>query len=151
MQLSQKEKDLLKDLKGQEQLCVDKYSQHAQAAKDQQLKQLLTDIGNVEKQHLDTITQMENGTVPQTSSSTAKPSGNFTQTYSMSDSEDKKNDCYICSDLLATEKHASSLYNTCIFEMKDEQMRTVLNHIQGEEQEHGKKIYDYMTQNNMYS
>ncbi len=151
MQLSQKEKDLLKDLKGQEQLCVDKYNQHAQAAKDQQLKQLLTDIGNVEKQHLDTLTQMENGTVPQTSSGSTKPASNFTQTYSMGDSEDKKNDCYICSDLLATEKHASSLYNTSIFEMKDEQMRNVLNHIQKEEQEHGKKIYDYMSQNNMYS
>lgn len=151
MQLSQKEKDLLKDLKGQEQLCVDKYTQHAQCAKDQQLKQLLTDIGNVEKQHLNTITQMENGTVPQTTAGTTKPASNFTQTYSMSDSEDKKNDCYICSDLLTTEKHASSLYNTAIFEMKDEQMRNTLNHIQKEEQEHGKKIYDYMAQNNMYS
>ncbi len=151
MQLSQKEKDLLKDLKGQEQLCVDKYSQHAQSAKDQQLKQLLTDIRDVEQQHLDTITQIENGTVPQTSSSSAKPASSFTQTYSMSDSEDKKNDCYICSDLLATEKHASSLYNTSIFEMKDEHMRNVLNHIQKEEQEHGKKLYDYMSQNNMYS
>ena len=151
MQLSQKEKDLLKDLKEQEQLCVDKYTQHAQCAKDQQLKQLLTDIGNVEKQHLDTITQMENGTVPQTTASTAKPASTFTQTYSMSDTEDKKNDCYICSDLLTTEKHASSLYNTAIFEMKDEQMRNTLNHIQKEEQEHGKKIYDYMAQNNMYS
>ena len=29
MQLSQKETDLLKDLEGQEKLCVDKYTKHA--------------------------------------------------------------------------------------------------------------------------
>lgn len=152
MQLSQKEMDLLKDLKGQEKLCVEKYSQHAQAARDNQLKQLLNDIGSVEQRHLDTITQMEKGTVPQTSQqSSQKPTGGFTATYTMGDNEDKKNDCYICSDLLATEKHVSSLYDTCIFEFKDEQLRTTLNHIQSEEQEHGKLIYDYMSKNNMYS
>ena len=37
MQLTQKEKELLKDLKGQEKLCVEKYSQHAAAANDEQL------------------------------------------------------------------------------------------------------------------
>ena len=30
MQLSQKETDLLKDLEGQEKLCVDKYAKHAE-------------------------------------------------------------------------------------------------------------------------
>ena len=29
-------------------------------------------------------------------------------------------------------------------------MRNVLNHIQTEEQEHGKCLYDYMMANNMY-
>lgn len=38
MQLTQKEKELLKDLKGQEKLCVEKYSQHAAAANDEQLQ-----------------------------------------------------------------------------------------------------------------
>ena len=32
MTLTQKEKDLLKDLKDQEKLCVDKYKKHADAA-----------------------------------------------------------------------------------------------------------------------
>lgn len=149
--LTQKEKDLLKDLKGQEKLCVEKYAQHASAAKDEQLKQLLTDIGNVEQRHLDTITKIENGEAVQSSGNESAPKNDFKQTYSMSDTQDKKNDCYICSDLLATEKHASSLYDTCIFEFKSEQLRTVLNSIQRQEQEHGKKIYDYMSANNMYS
>ncbi len=149
--LTQKEKDLLKDLKGQEKLCVEKYTQHASTAKDDQLKQLLTDIGNVEQRHLDTITKIENGEAVQSASGESAPKNDFKQTYSMSDTQDKKNDCYICSDLLATEKHASSLYDTCIFEFKSEQLRTVLNSIQRQEQEHGKKIYDYMSANNMYS
>ncbi len=151
MQLTQKEKDLLKDLKGQEKLCVEKYSQHASAAKDAQLKQLLTDIGSVEQRHLDTVTKMENGETLQPAGGEAAPKNNFTQTYSVSDTPEKQNDCYICSDLLATEKHASALYDTCIFEFKSEQLRTVLSSIQREEQEHGKKIYDYMSANNMYS
>lgn len=44
MTLDQKEKDLLKDLKGQEKLCVDKYAKHASCAKDAQLKNLFTQI-----------------------------------------------------------------------------------------------------------
>ena len=55
MQLTQKEKELLKDLKGQEKLCVEKYSQHAAAAKDEQLSQLLTYLGGIEQGHLDTV------------------------------------------------------------------------------------------------
>ena len=55
MQLTQKEKELLKDLKGQEKLCVEKYSQHAAAANDEQLSQLLNYLGGVEQRHLDII------------------------------------------------------------------------------------------------
>jgi spore coat protein CotF len=69
----------------------------------------------------------------------------------MGDTPDKQADCYLCSDLLADEKHVSGLYNTSIFEFNDKQIRDTLNHIQKEEQEHGKAIYDYMSVNNMYS
>ena len=175
MQLTQKEKELLKDLKGQEKLCVEKYSQHAAAANDEQLSQLLNYLGGVEQRHLDIITeivglagvsgngqrelaealtglrQIDSGEIPQPAAGEAAPKNDFKQTYSVSETQEKKNDCYICSDLLATEKHASALYDTCIFEFKNEQLRTVLNSIQREEQEHGKKIYDYMSANNMYS
>ena len=63
MQLTPKEASLLKDLKGQEQLCVDKYNRHAASANDPQLKNLFEQIAQVEQQHLDAITQMEGGTV----------------------------------------------------------------------------------------
>ena len=136
MQLTQKEKELLKDLKGQEKLCVEKYSQHAAAANDEQLSQLLNYLGGVEQRHLDIITKIDSGEIPQPAAGEAAPKNDFKQTYSVSETQ---------------EKHASALYDTCIFEFKNEQLRTVLNSIQREEQEHGKKIYDYMSANNMYS
>ena len=151
MQLSQKESSLLKDLKGQEQLCVDKYTKHASCAVDPQLKNLFSQIAQTERQHLDTITQMEKGTVPTPGGGKSQSQPTFTATYGAADTQDKQNDSYLCSDVLSTEKHASSLYDTCVFEFKDEKARNTLNHIQKEEQEHGKMIYDYMAENGMYS
>lgn len=119
MQLTQKEKELLKDLKGQEKLCVEKYSQHAAAANDEQLSQLLNYLGGVEQRHLDIITKIDSGEIPQPAAGEAAPKNDFKQTYSVSETQEKKNDCYICSDLLATEKppprsmtHASSSSRT---------------------------------------
>lgn len=152
MQLTQKETSLLKDLKSQEKLCVEKYTKYASNALDPQLKELFTSIANVEQQHLNTISAIEQGnnpSAPAGSSQTVKTT--FTSNYGMGDTPDKQADCYLCSDLLADEKHVSGLYNTCIFEFTDKTLRDTLNHIQKEEQEHGKAIYDYMSTNNMYS
>lgn len=153
MQLSQKESSLLKDLKSQEKLCVEKYTKYASNALDPQLKELFTAIANTEQQHLNTLTQIENGETPSSQSGGSSQSikSSFTETYGMGDTPDKQSDCYLCSDLLADEKHVSSLYNTSVFEFSNQTLRDTLNHIQKEEQQHGKAIYDYMTANNMYS
>ncbi len=150
MQLTQKETELLKDLKTQEKLCADKYNQYAQSAIDPQLKNLFSQIAEVEQQHLKTIEQLEGGTVP-TPGGGSSPQPSFNANYAVAETEDKKHDCYLCTDALTTEKHASHLYDTCIFEFKQENIRTLLNGIQKEEQNHGKMIYDYMTKNAMYS
>lgn len=149
MQLTQKETDLLKELKDQEKLCIDKYAKHSACAKDTQLKDLFAHLSAMEQKHYDTITQIENGTVPapeQNNSSTQT----FTAKYTAAPNPDKENDCYLCTDLLSGEKHASHLYDTCIFEFRDENTRTLLNSIQKAEQAHGKVIYDYMSVNSMY-
>ena len=152
MQLTQKETTLLADLKSQEKICVEKYTKYASTALDPQLKELFTSIANVEQQHLNTITIIEQGTLPSSNSGTGQSVKNsFTSNYGMGDTPDKQADAYLCSDLLADEKHVSGLYNTCIFEFKDTTIRDTLNHIQKEEQQHGKAIYDYMSVNNMYS
>ena len=151
MVLTQKEATLIKDLKGQEPLCIDKYTKHAECAHDPQLKQLFGRIAEVERGHLNTLTQMENGNAPATGSGGQSTIPTFTAYHTQAETPEKKQDCYLCTDLLATEKHASGLYDTCVFEFGQTELRKALNHIQTEEQEHGEMIYKYMKANNMYS
>lgn len=151
---SEKERTLIQELKGQEQLCVDKYTRHAASAQDPQLKNLFTQLAQNEQQHLNSLRTLEQGTVPQTgggsSSGGSQLPQHFNAVYSGA-SREKQDDCYLCTDVLSGEKHASHLYDTCVFEFKNPQVRDVLNHIQKEEQEHGKLIYDYMSANGMYN
>ncbi len=65
MPLNQKESTLLGDLRSQEQLCVDKYTQYANDACDSQLKNLFTQIRAHEQQHMQTLDQIASGIVPQ--------------------------------------------------------------------------------------
>ena len=151
MTLTQKETDLLKDMKGQEELCIKKYDQYAQMAKSEDLKELFQSMSKVEQNHLQTICGMMNGNVTappaklEISGSTACYLPKYTN------EADKKADAFLCQDMLATEKHVSSLYNTSIFEFKDPTARQVLNHIQSEEQQHGEQLYAFMSCNGMYS
>lgn len=148
LQLTQKETELLKDMKDQEQLCIDKYSKHAACAKDPQLKNLFSQMATTENGHLNTLNQICSGSVPSPAGgSSSMPT--FTPYY-CEENCDKQNDKYLCSDALAIEKHASHLYDTCVFEFADENVRKTLNHIQKEEQDHGKMLYDYMKVNGMY-
>ena len=173
MQLTAKECSLIKDLKGQEQLCVEKYTKYAAEASDAQLQTLFTDIANTEREHLSTLNSIENGSTPSVGStsgntsggrsgnastgsaggsSNGSASGSSRKTFTKAPAgTDCKTDSYLCGDLLSTEKHASHLYDTCIFEFRDEAVRGTLAHIQQEEQNHGKMLYDYMKVNGMVS
>jgi rubrerythrin len=148
MQLNQKESLLLEDMKSQEKLCIEKYSKAAVQAKDSKLSSLLSQLGAVEQKHLGLLNDIGSGKVPAVAGGAQLSAVGVTYT---SESPDKQYDKYICSDLLATEKHASALYDTCIFEFRDKEVRNVLNRIQKDEQEHGLAIYDYMKANGMYS
>ncbi|QAT42385.1 spore coat protein [Aminipila luticellarii] len=172
MVLTEKERTLLNDLKSEEKLCIDKYNKYSSEASCGELKNLFSSLEGVEQNHYDTITQILNGNTPSMGmGGSQKPnlqqmsgqnpisqqmsaqsqSSQQMSGQSQSGGQDKTKDKYLCSDALGTEKHVSSMYDTCIFEFKDENVRNALNHIQKEEQEHGKKIYDYMSQNGMYS
>lgn len=171
--LNAKERMLLEDEKAHEELCVKKYQDYAKKVEDPALQTLFNELSQKEQQHLDSINQMLNGTVPnvnqqqgqqqaqqqpqQSMSSLTNNSGQsminvgnmsanpqITSTYN-------DHDKLLCQDALSTEKYVSSTYNTAIFEFKDKNIRQVLNHIQKEEQEHGEKIYNYMSQHGMYN
>ena len=150
MTLTQKEQTLLKDMKDAEKLCIEKYKKASETAVDPQLKNLFSNLSSAEKQHLATFEKMEQGTVEQPQSGNSGQQ-TFTATYGNENTPEKQNDSFLCSDLLTAEKHASHLYDTCVFEFTDESARKAINAIQAQEQNHGKSIYDYMKVNNMYS
>ena len=145
MKLTQKETTLLKDLKASEELCIEKYGTYAERAEDPELKTLFETIRTAELQHLSTIESLMQGTVPMMGGGNQQQSQQTSACCGGCDKTASRNDEFLCHDALDTEKHVSSLYDTCIFEFNDAGARDALNHIQKEEQEHGKKLYDYMS------
>ena len=150
MTLTQKETSLLKDLKTQEEVCIEKYGMYSERACDPQLKNLFENIRNTERTHLETICKIMNGTeVSMPSPAPSAASAVQSCTPSSCSVEQKKADAYLCQDALSMEKHVSSLYDTSIFEFNSPTLRDTLNHIQKEEQNHGEQLYNYMSCNNL--
>jgi len=153
--LSQKERMLLEDQKKHEQLCIEKYNNYANQAKDPQLKQIFNANAQSEKTHLDSINQMLNATIPQMNQQQNQNQGKNTNTAgnlnNIQAGGANISDADLCTDMLMTEKYVSGAYNTSIFEFRDTGARDVLNHIQKEEQKHGEAIFQYMESKGMYN
>lgn len=151
MTLTQKENSLLTDLKGQEQLCVEKYTMYAERACDPELKNLFNGIKTTEQTHLDTINRIIGGEeVKMPSAPPTAVSAKLECQPSTCPQDKKQDDAFLCKDALAMEKHVSSIYDTSIFEFSSPVLRDTLAHIQKEEQNHGEQIYQYMSKNGMY-
>lgn len=155
--LTAKERTLLEDQKSHEEVCIQKYSNYANLATDQHLKEIFNNHAMIEQEHLNSINQLLNGQIPAMNN---QQGGNQQpQQQQMTNSFQGQNnptgfqasDKDLCTDLLMTEKYVSGAYDTTIFECKDTQVRDVLNHIQKEEQKHGEAIFKYMESNGMYS
>ena len=180
VQLTQKERMLLQDLKSQEELCVQKYQNYSTQAKDPKLQQLFSSLSQKEAQHLNTINSIISGQVPNLQQSSQQSSSQSTQqsTTQMQSSQQQsatnmkssaqsmqsgsqqnplqgamsnQSDKALCQDMLSTEKHVSQTYDTAVFECVNTNIRQALNHIQKEEQEHGEQIFNYMQSNGMYT
>ncbi len=154
MKLNKKETMLMNDLKKSEELCIEKYARNAAQAKDKQLKSLFDAIGAEERQHRDTLETLLAGGAPDMNGGSPDDK-NVKVPRKVCYCDDcnenaKAHDAYLCGDTLSAEKHVSGEYDTDIFEFTDKNVRDILNHIQKEEQEHGRQIYDYMAANNMY-
>lgn len=154
IQLGQKERMLLEDQKSHEDICIKKYNNYKEQAKDPQLKQLFNTYAGQEQQHLDTINQILAGEQP----NIGQQKGQQQQQQQMQQAAGKsrlpagdyQNDAVLCNDMLMAEKYVSDTYNTAIFEMADTNIRQTLNHIQKEEQQHGEGIFNYMKNMGMY-
>ena len=158
MNFTPKEESLLKELRSQERLCVEKYGRYADSAHDPALRDLFGGIRQTETRHLQTLDQLSSGSAPQMQGQQQGQQGQQPQPMQQSagqrptkNSPEWQQDSFLCSDALTMEKHVSGLYDTSIFEFSDPAVRQALNHIQSEEQGHGESIYSYMHQNDMYS
>jgi|SRR5690554_127145 len=164
--LTSKEKSLLKDQKSHEEICVQKYTYYANAASDPQLKALFNNHAQTEQEHLNTINQLLNGEIPDLNQQQGNAGANqqplqgyqqeqaniFPLTNNPAPNVNNQSaDKNLCADLLMTEKYVSGTYDTAIFEFRDPQVRDTLNHIQKEEQKHGEAIFNYMESKGMYS
>ncbi len=151
MTLTQKETNLLNDLKSQEQICIEKYTQYSQMAHDPELKNLFSTLAANERKHLDTLTQILGGTeVTMPGASPSAVTAKLECKMSCCNEVEKKNDAYLCKDALSMEKHVSGVYNIGVFEFTSPVLRDTLAHIQKEEQNHGEQLYNYLSCNNMY-
>lgn len=57
----------------------------------------------------------------------------------------------ILTDMLMTEKYVSGTYEVAIMECANENVRNTLRHIQDEEQQHGKMLFDAMNKRGWYT
>jgi spore coat protein CotF len=151
MKLTQKESGLIKDLASQEKLCIQKYEFYAQQAKDPQLKKLFGKIQTQEEQHYQSLSDVLAGKVPATgikhsSGQAFHPKATYTAS---GKSADKRQDAFLCTDSITTEKYVSSAYDTDLFQFSSVALRGLLNSIQTEEQGHAEMIYEYKTANGM--
>lgn len=136
MQLSQKEKMLLEDLRGHEETFIQKCNEYANQAQDSQLKQIFKNMAQHQVQHVQKI------------SKNLSPTQGTQQQAGQSMTNQK--DSMLCQDMLSSEKYLSSAYNTAIFEMTDATIRQDLNTIQSDKQKHGEELFNYMQSKGMY-
>ena len=163
MTWTQKEASLLKDLRSQEQLCVDKYGKYADEACDPELKDIFRQIRQTEQSHLQTVTTLLDGRMPQQNQQGQQQGqqnqqnqqnlqrfAEFPPQGAADVQQAMQHDKFLAEDALCTEKEVSGAYNVSIFEFRDPQVRQLLHQIQGAEQKHGEMLYQYMARNGMY-
>ncbi len=151
MILTDKETTAIKDLQTQEQSCIEKYRRYSGEAKDTVLKELFQRLEQDEEQHYQSLGKVLNGAVPDcncndTAGRDYQPKATYT---SLGETDDKKNDCFLATDCIGTEKMVSSEYNTNVFKFADAGLRKLLADIQIEEQNHAEMLYKYKTVNGM--
>ena len=151
MTLTQKETDLLNDLKSQEKLCIEKYTKYSNDACDPTLKGLFSSLKSNEEAHLSTINKILGGEEVTTAAPPTAVSQKLNIQPSSCPEQQKQCDAFLCKDALTMEKHVSSMYDVSIFEFSSPVLRDTLNHIQKEEQNHGEQLYEYLSKNNLYS
>ncbi len=151
MILTDKETTAIKDLQTQEQSCIEKYKRYGAQAKDSELQNLFQRLEKEEQSHYQSLGKVLSGSVPScncndSDGKTYSPKATYS---AMTENEDKKNDCFLATDCIGTEKMVSSEYNSNVFKFSEPGLRKLLADIQIEEQNHAEMLYKYKTANGM--
>ena len=149
--LTEKEKYIIEDLKAQEKLCIQKYAFYEQMAYDPELKNLFKDIKTKEEEHLASLTNVLNGEVAEAdvndyAAKNYKPKSNYHQN---STQNEKDHDSFLATDAIAMEKYVSGAYNFDLFQFGNNKLRRLLADIEVEEQNHAEMLYKYKVANAM--
>ena len=113
MALNQKETSLIQDLQEQEKLCIQKYTRYEEQAHDQELKNLFDTLRQNEINHYEALEALKKDetaspTVKHLDAASYTPKSTYT---SESNSREKEDDAYLCTDSISTEKFISTSYN----------------------------------------
>ena len=151
MVLTEKEMATIEDLHTQKPNREEKKNHFGQKAMEPVLRNFLADIKKKEQKHVESLEQVMKGSVP--SCNVNDRDGKMYEpkaTYdSMTNPEDKKNDNFLATDSIGSEKMVSGTYNTDVFAFGDSDVRKLLADIQVEEQNHAEMLYKYKTVNGM--
>ena len=98
MTLTQKETDLLKDMRDQELLCIEKYEKYSCSACSTELKNLFNSLADAERTHLKTINDLMGGSV-KTVSGGLSADNCFCGCANYCDDTSKKCDEFLCKDM----------------------------------------------------
>lgn len=120
MVLTEKEMATIEDLHTQELSCVEKYKRYGQEAKDPVLRDLFADLEKKEQKHVESLEQVMKGSVPSCNVNDREgkeyaPKATYD---SMTNPEDKKNDNFLATDSIGSEKMVSGTYNTDVLRLE---------------------------------
>ena len=149
--LTEKERYIIEDLKSQEKLCIQKYQFYEEMAYDPDLSVLFERLKQSEQKHFQSLNKVLNGDVDD--SDVNDYSGekyNPQTTYHQSSKQvEKDHDSFLCTDAITMEKYVSGAYNFDLFQFGNTKLRKLLADIEVEEQNHAEMLYKYKKANAM--
>ena len=149
--LTEKERFILEDLKSQEKLCIQKYAFYEEMAYDPELSELFAQIRESEEKHYNSLKAVLNGNVANAdvndeSGQKYMPQMEYHQN---SNYAEKEHDSFLCTDAITMEKYVSGAYNFDLFQFGNSKLRKLLADIEVEEQNHAEMLYKYKKANLM--
>ena len=149
--LTEKERFIIEDLKSQEKLCIQKYEFYEEMAYDPELRNLFGKLKQQEQKHLQSLNDVLNGTVVEVDTNDYSGENYTPQTayHNSSNKVEKDHDSFLCTDAITMEKYVSGAYNFDLFQFGNTKLRKLLNDIETEEQNHAEMLYKYKKANMM--